>query len=314
MEDNLENRLSMYQKVQGALSIHSAATASIPAIATLSTQLDSKVNSILAMASKADTDITGYTVDKQAKRTDLKTKILKLAGGVVAFTAISEDFKTVEKCDATPSQMDYMRDNDFYAYAKLVLNEVTPLMSSLTPFGVVVADLNAANISADYYLKVIQSPKNQINERSNNKKALTVLFEETSELLEKKLDKVMGVFITTNPNLFNAYIGARSIDDTGAAVEPDYEKECSANTVFLIAELPYLKTRGFKFENTGSVPLHFALSAKEDTLEGTVLTLDPGIKSTRSTNNLNPNALATKLYVQNPDVVLGGSFKVWVLE
>jgi len=72
-----------------------------------------KVNAILALASKADTDITGYTVDKQMKRSDLKSKVLKLSGGIVAHTALTDDFKTNEKCDATPSQIDYMRDNDF---------------------------------------------------------------------------------------------------------------------------------------------------------------------------------------------------------
>jgi hypothetical protein len=237
-----------------------------------------------------------------------------LGGGVVAFTAVTDDFKTIEKCDATPSQIDYMRDSEFFTYAKLVLNEVTPVMASLVPFGVVAADLTAANTAANNYLKVIQAPQNQINERGTSKKALVILFEETAALLDKKLDKVMGVFITTNPNLYNAYVGSRGIDDTGSATEPDYEQVCNANAVALIVELPYLTSRSFKFANTGTVPLSFALSATAGLLEGTVLALEPGAKSTRSTNNLNQNPLASKLHVRNADLVVGGSFKVWVME
>ena len=314
MEDNLENTLGMYQKVLATLFIHAPETAAIPAVAVLGTQLDTKVNAILGLASKADTDITGYTVDKQVKRSNLKTKVLKLSGGIVAHTALTDDFKTNEKCDATPSQIDYMRDNDFYTYAKLVINEVTPIMAALTPYGIVAADLTAANTSANIYLTAIQSPQVQINERSSSKKALTTLFAETTALLDNKLDKLMGIFITTNPNLYDAYMGARAIDDTGSVTEPDYNSVCNPNAMSLIADLPYLSGRSFKFENTGTVPLSFALSATPNTLEGTVLVVEPGAKNTRLTTNLNINNAATKLYVKNADLVVGGRYKVWIVE
>ena len=314
MEDNLENTLGMYQKVLATLFIHAPETAAIPAVAVLGTQLDTKVNAILGLASKADTDITGYTVDKQVKRSNLKTKVLKLSGGIVAHTALTDDFKTNEKCDATPSQIDYMRDNDFYTYAKLVINEVTPIMAALTPYGIVAADLTAANTSANIYLTAIQSPQVQINERSSSKKALNILFAETTALLDNKLDKLMGIFITTNPNLYDAYTGARAIDDTGSVTEPDYNSVCNPNAMSLIADLPYLSGRSFKFENTGTVPLSFALSATPNTLEGTVLVVEPGAKNTRLTTNLNINNAATKLYVKNADLVMGGSYKVWIVE
>ena len=314
MEDNLENTLGMYQKVLATLFIHAPETAAIPAVAVLGTQLDTRVNAILGLASKADTDITGYTVDKQVKRSNLKTKVLKLSGGIVAHTALTDDFKTNEKCDATPSQIDYMRDNDFYTYAKLVINEVTPIMAALTPYGIVAADLTAANTSANIYLTAIQSPQVQINERSSSKKALNILFAETTALLDNKLDKLMGIFITTNPNLYDAYMGARAIDDTGSVTEPDYNSVCNPNAMSLIADLPYLSGRSFKFENTGTVSLSFALSFMPNTLEGTVLVVEPGAKNTRLTTNLNINNAATKLYVKNADLVMGGSYKVWIVE
>ncbi len=314
MKDNLENTLGMYQKVQATLSMHAAETAAIPAVATLAAELNTKVTAILTVASDAGTDITGYTVDKQVKRNDLKTKVLKLSGAIVAHTAMTADFKTLEKCDETPSQIDAMRDNDFYVYAKLVIDEVTPIMVALTPYGVVAADLTAANTSADAYLKAIQAPKAQINERSNSINELTDLFAATTTFLTDKLDKVMGVFITTNPNLYNTYMGARSIDDTTAAAEADYDLVINANALSLVAELPYLSSRSFRFQNTGTVPLSFALSATANTLEGDVLVLEPTASAQRGTTSLNTNSLATKLYVKNADLVVGGSYKIWLEE
>ena len=43
MENQMENKVSMFQKVQGYLNLHAAETGAIPAVATLKTQLDSNV-------------------------------------------------------------------------------------------------------------------------------------------------------------------------------------------------------------------------------------------------------------------------------
>lgn len=42
MENNLENKLSMYQKVQGFLTLNASSMTSLPIVATLKTQLDIK--------------------------------------------------------------------------------------------------------------------------------------------------------------------------------------------------------------------------------------------------------------------------------
>ena len=59
MENNLENRLSMYQKVQFYLTHHADETAAIPMVASLQTDLDDQVNTVLTLATIVDTDITG---------------------------------------------------------------------------------------------------------------------------------------------------------------------------------------------------------------------------------------------------------------
>ena len=314
MNNILENKLSMYQKVQGYMTLHTTETAGVSAIATLKTQFDAKVNAILSLAATANADITGFTVDKQAKRNELKAKILKLSTAIVAHGAMTDNFKLLEKCDETPAAIDAMRDNDFYTYAKLVLNEATPLMTLLAPYGVIATDLTAANTAATTYLTNIQNPRVQINERSRSLNDIEDLFVDADTFLKEKLDKVMKVFIATNTSLHKGYEGSRGIDQTRGNIAADYMDNAPAGAITLVATLPYLAGRTFEIENTGSIPLTFSLSATTDALEGSVLNLDPGQYAVRKTTNLNTNTAADKLYVQNTDTALAGSYKVWIVE
>jgi hypothetical protein len=314
MNNIFENKLSMYQKVQGYLALHTIETAGIVAIVTLKTLFDTKVNAILSLAASAGTDITGFTVDKQAKRNDLKAKIVKLSTAIVAYSAMIDNFKLIEKCDETPSAIDAMRDNDFYTYAKLIISEATPLMTFLTPYGVVAADLTSANTVAATYLTNIQNPRVQINERSRSLSDIEVLFADADTFLNEKLDKVMRVFTATNASLYRGYEGSRGIDQTRGNIAADYLENVPANAISLVTTLPYLSGRTFEIENTGTVALTFSLSATANTLEGTVLRLDPEQYAVRKTTNLNTNAAADKLYVQNLDPTIVGAYKVWIVK
>ena len=314
MNNILENKLSMYQKVQGYMALHTTETAGIPVVATLKTQFDSKVNAILNLAAQANADITGFTVDKQAKRNELKAKIVKLSTAIVAYAAMTDNYKLIEKCDETPAAMDAMRDNDFYTYAKLITSEATPLMTLLAPYGVVAADLTAANTASTTYLTNIQNPRVQINERSRSLSDIEDMFADADTFLKEKLDKVMKVFLATNESLHRGYEGSRGIDQTRGNIAPDYVGNASANGLTLIATLPYLSGRTFEIENTGTIPLVISLSATADTMEGTVLSLDAGQYAVRKSSNLNLNEAADKLYVQNTDAGVVGSYKVWIVE
>ena len=314
MDNTLENKLSMYQKVQGFLTLNASSMTSLPIVATLKTQLDTKVNAILSVATRAGADLTGFTVDKQLKRDDLKTKTLKLSTAIVAHAAITGNIKLLEKCDETSAMIDKMRDNDFYTYAQLIISEATPIMTSLTPYGVAVADLTAATTSAATYLSVIQAPRIQINERSRALEDIKNLFEDLDTFLQEKLDQVMKLYVVQNPSIYTGYQGARSIDQTGSITSPDYMGTISPNQIKVIANLPYLSGRTFEVENNGNAIFNFSLSSTTTTLEGTVLNLNPGQYLTRNSQNLNINEAATQVLIQNLDPQISASYKIWIVE
>ena len=72
MKNIVENKLGMYQKVQGYISLHAAETAAIAMVATLKTQLDTAVSTLQTIAITAVADMSGHTADKQNSRALLK--------------------------------------------------------------------------------------------------------------------------------------------------------------------------------------------------------------------------------------------------
>lgn len=314
MENNLENKVSMYQKVQFYLNLHAAETAAIPMVSTVKGQLDTKVTAILALASLVDTDITGYTVDKQNKRADLASRILKLSTAIVALASINSNTILAEKCDESLSSMNAMRDNDFYTFAQLIIKEATPIMATLTPFGVVAADLTAANAASATYLGAIQTPRGQINERSKSLQDLQDAMASADTLLRDKMDAVMGVYQATNPSLHFGYLGARSIDQTGATTAPDYMGAVLPASTTNVANIPYLAARTFEIQNMGNTELIFALTTDPALLDGHPVTISAGSSVQRGSTNLNESELATYLILRNDDVNVSGSYKIWITE
>ena len=311
MENNLENKLSMYQKVQFFLTHHAAETAGIPMVATLREELNEKVDGILALLSSAATDITGYAADKKTKRADLSAKILKLSTAIVAFASMNGDRILVEKYHKTLNGLGEMRENDLYVFGKTLINEVTPMLADLAPFGLQEDDLLSANSASLAYFEALNNPKTKIKERSKTFEELVISMTGTDALLQDKLDKVMAIYQATNLSLYRGYLGARSIDDTGSEASADYTGIVATASIAVVAEIPYLSGRSFDIENTGVVDLLFALSTTPSELNGTPVYLPAKSSVMKKSQNLNPDKAAVYLLFKNADENVSGSYKVW---
>ena len=201
MNDQLENKLSMYEKVQLNVTSHATETAGIPAIATTKTELDLVVAKILTSAGISNLDITGYTVQKQNKRNDMSLVLKKVTAGLTAYYSINNQPQEAEKWDETSSMIDGMRDNDIYTYSQRALVASVANVAALAPFGILPADnTSLTTLNADFLL-LIESPKNRIGERGAELNNLERLFEQADNILINKLDPLMRIFETTNPTL-----------------------------------------------------------------------------------------------------------------
>ncbi|MES2619076.1 MAG: hypothetical protein V4613_14460 [Bacteroidota bacterium] len=313
MNDQLENRLSMLEKVKTYLTHHLSEFSTVPPVAAAYAELNLVLADILTSAGISQADVTGYTVQKANKRTELKNAILKVSSGFVAWATLGGQLQEAEKANATPAALDKLRDNDIYTYAQYLHTTATPHLADLGNYGVLPADITALNNTAQQFLELILEPRQRIGERSAEHKNMLRLMDKAMLLLTNKLDVLMPIFRTTHPTLYDAYLYARSIDDTGTPTPPHYEAQVPANTLQPVATLPYKGSRTFKLSNMGPTNLILSLSTTPDSIQGTYETIAPDGVITRTTSNLNPDINATHLLVQNTEPEMG-SYKIWVKE
>lgn len=313
MNNVFENKLSMYQKVQAFLTLHTTDTASIAAVATLKTEFDLLVTKILSSAGVSSIDITGYAVLKNNKRIETTKALLKVSTAYTAWARMNNKPQEAEKTDYTPAMLNSMRDNDFYTYSQQVhlLVSGTPI-ATFTPFGLVVADVTSLNTKNTEFLALIQEPRLRIGERSAEFSNLERLFEQADELLKLKLDNVMPIFQVNNPTLYAAYTNARGIDDTGAVTAADYSGTVAISTISTIAIIPYMASRTFYIKNTGSTSFIFGLSTNTSTLEGTPASINPGSEIQRLSSNLGSSG--DNILINNTDTTLGASYEIRIIE
>ena len=310
MNNNIENKLSMYQKVQFYLAHHAFETAAIPMVAILHEALNDQVSQILNLLTAASADITGYAAHKKAVRADLSAKILKLSTAIAAFASVNNDRLLAEKYGKTLSGLWGMRENDLYVFAEIIIQQAAPMTADLAPFGVQESDVMAADSACITYLSAINSPEERRKERSKIFEELGEMMTGTDALLRDKVDSVMAIYQATNISLYNGYLGARRIDGTGSHRDSDYSGTVAPATVALVAEIAYLAGRRFDIENTGDVDLLFALSTDPAELNGMPLAVAAASSFSRISRNLNPNEAAVYLLFQNTDLNITGSYKV----
>ena len=312
MNDQLENKLSMYEKVQLNVTTHAIETAGVPAIATTKTELDLVVAKILTSAGISNLDITGYTVQKQNKRNDMSSVLKKVTAGLTAYYSINNQPQEAEKWDETSSMIDGMRDNDIYTYSQRALVASVANVAALAPFGILPADnTSLTTLNADFLL-LIESPKNRIGERGAELNNLERLFEQADNILINKLDPLMRIFETTNPTLYDTYKNARSIDDTGTITAPDYEGSIGANEIRKIAEIPYQSSRLFKVKNLGPATISFSLSNDPLNTEANEFVVAPGQTIQRLSSNLKVNS--DFLVLKNADASLTAVYQIRIEE
>lgn len=314
MDNQLENRTSMYIKTETMLTNHAAEMASIPLIAAEKINFSSKLATLLSKTGIANLDITGNTVDKQDKRTALTKTAIIICRAMVIHANIINNKLLLEKFDVSLSTVNQMRDSEFYVFCQVVKDTATPLSVSLAAYGITSATYTQLNTELTAFYTVIQRPKDQISEQSIVREEIDVLVTDIDKILNTKLDIAISIFQFSNPSLYSLYQNARSIDDVGSTILPDYEGDIAPAQIKVIATIGYLPSRTFRVKNTGTTLLVFSLS-NNNTVQGASITIAAGAESLPLTSMaINPDTTANNVILQNTDTAQQGNYKIYIVE
>jgi hypothetical protein len=314
MDNQLENEVSMYIKTETMLNNNVAATSSIALIATEKAIFSAKLAELLDKAGLAGLDITGNTVEKQEKRQALTQTTITVSRAITLHAHVINDKGLLEKYDLSLSNLNAMRDSEFYVQSQITRDTATTLAASLVPYGISAGVLTQFGTELTDYYSVIQKPKDQISNQSIVRKEIDVLVFEIRTILKTKLDIAMSLFQFSNPSLYSLYQNARSIDDTSSPTLPDYEGTVPAGVILSVANIPYIAGRSFKLKNTGTEMLQLSLSATPGTMEGAIISAPAGGETPFTLSSaLNSDVNANFLNVQNTGIAMG-NYQIFINE
>ncbi len=314
MENQLENKVSMFVKVETCLANHTADTASIPLIAACKTELSANLVAIFSKGSIAELDITGFTVEKQDKRTAATKTALTISRALWLLGTTTANKGLIEKFDVSKSTIEGKRDADFYMFILGVKDAAAANTAALLPFNITPTIITQLNTEITAYYNVLQKPQDQISERSTKLEEINTLAENTMLMFTTKLDIALSLFQFSNPSLYTLYQNARSIDSTSGTTQPDYEGTIAQADIKLIATIGYLPSRFFRVKNTGNTLLVFALS-NNTTPQGTPINILAGQETENiASQTLNADNNANNLLLSNQDNVQEGSYKIYIQE
>lgn len=310
MKNVVDDRLSMFLKVSGLLELHKEELLELPIVVSYKDTLQAMIVEMMEVASKAGIDSTGYAVDKGNKRKEMIVAIKKIATALVALGITEEDEKSQELYGATEAEMEAMRENDLFVFAKKVLEGGTSLLEKLLVFGVVAADIEQAEVAVEAFFDSIKAPQEQVEQRKRftkelNEKALAI-----SDFLTEKLDKVMELFSIRNPGLYKSYRLCRKIDGSATGNRATHTGMVPPQAIVVVCT-DVLKGHIVDIENSGTVLLECCLSATEKEMKGNIQRIKPKTGLSISASELNLDAEAVFLLVRTSGAT-AGAYRIWI--
>lgn len=261
-----ENVLSMAQTVQAFYTDNQAELDTIvPAIADQMTNLNARVDAILANGAAANLDITGFAAQKQLLEQQLVDLAHKVGNACANYYTLAvPDEGMLEGLDYNYSELNSKRDNDLYMAALSIQDIATPLSGMLDPYDASAAEILALGSAMTSYRNYIQTPQKKISKRESLLKQQDRMIADLREFFSKVLDRLIEPLRMDNRLLYDNYRAARNIIDLpgGGGNEPyvatgELMAMAKTNIALPTTEVNLFPSTPIKLRNTGEqVGLH----------------------------------------------------------
>ncbi len=290
MNYNLENRISMYYKVQEFFSHH---LATIAATALALTGHVGIFNALLEQLGElmmiADENNKGVTTQKQVNRNNMQQLALSISGALFANAKNTANEMLAAKATTNISTLNQKRDTDVLYWCERLLTLVTPVAASLVPFGISAAMITDFENNIATYKASMQDPADK---RSEGKAAYIEAYKKSDEIDQHLIitDAMMIAIEPSHSLLYQQYKADRLIDDnTGGISTPDVTEVIETGNTENIYTISYLNSRSFKIKNLSTETLEWGLS--DDAINPThpLISLSPNSVSTYQSSSLAPS-------------------------
>lgn len=215
MNKRQENKLSMYLAVQQVLTGNEKSWSGITAFGKAKAELSEIVASIAAARQTQETNTTGITADKAAKRQLMAEKAIEMSSAVQAYATDKKDKALFESVHYSIS--DLLRGNDTSArdHSQIIHDRAKEVLGSLADYGITKATLGSFQAAIKEYSDLLSAPRVAKTVSKTATDSLEKAFKSADDVLLNRLDKLMEQFRVKTPGFYEQYHNSRIIVDLG---------------------------------------------------------------------------------------------------
>jgi hypothetical protein len=214
MNNEQENKLSMYYSVVETNERHITTVESVPALKTAHINLKAKIASIKTMKEVQALVTGGVTEDKAFAKVYMVDMADIIIGAGSAFARVKNNNTLLENISFSRSDVLQGRDEDAYTKCMKVYNELNPFIGELADYGITPEKMAEFLVLINNYNSAVQTPRGAITTKKSATMQLVDLFVDADGIL-KIMDGLVKGFKTTNVDYYNQYFAAREIINLG---------------------------------------------------------------------------------------------------
>ena len=307
MTGDQENRYSMILVVQEMLNANSSIWSGVPAFVTAFGEFETGISSINATRLEQEKDLKGIAEDKRVKEDEMILQTLGLIGPIVAYANVTSNEPLRQEVDYSERELRRSRDTVLEDQCQIVQDRAnTHSVDLIASYGVTAGQITDHATTITDYHGAIAGPRSAIAVRKTHTETFEVLIKSTIGILSDKLDQLVVVFKTTNPQFVSDYENARIIVDLGAR-QYTWTGDVGAGMIKNIMDAASNDATVWELTNTGTEALLIGRGADSSDM-GTPVTVGAGETVTKTAIEL--GASGNKyLNVQNESGT-EGSYKV----
>ena len=263
MDDNKRAYVSMAEKVDTFLQLKATELAATTAdVASLQTNLHSKIDETLDNDTQANLDNSGQTVAKNTERTELLESTRRVIPYLVKYFLSVPNQRMADRINFNKSELENMDDNKFYENAKLVYDtaHVTATLTAIVALGYTNLLHTAHNTNLGEFRDLIGTPRMLTGDASSYNRAVERNISDLHNLLDQ-LDKEINLIEFDFTILFDGYYAVRGIDDAGSGSSNTVTDVVDGGGTKKVRTIAYDPTSTITMKVTGTVAVAFSFKA-----------------------------------------------------
>lgn len=213
MNTNQDNKLNMWLVLRNYLQENTAVTNQIPGFAVWFGRLEDCINRVMKTTEVQAAEVKGLTEVKNKLEEDLMLKLLEVAAKVRAHAVICDDLILEGRFKLSMRKLRNLPDTILLAKAQGLINDARTVQAEAAEYGLSLELLDQAQGLTDEYSQAMPQPRDGINRRKHQTRAMAEEFKKGDEVL-KGMDVLMGVVRYTDTLFYSAYRRARRITNT----------------------------------------------------------------------------------------------------